>query len=201
MDSPKTGWPREPRRLQNVVTAGRNKRSADEYHVRERVKASQLANRVEHQHIRVFIERRRKINPAAADDGPAALRCDLRCRVEAVRLARCEHQQGVPPLALDNIIRGHYRFFLFGHNASRNQDRPALLRLNLTREPGAEFSDRRRVAVIFQVAAYFHAIFRRAHLAQARGILGRLRQENVGVLHHALEKRLNEKSPLFIARE
>ncbi len=122
------------------------------------------------------------IQPAAADHIPAADSRDRGGRVEAVRLARREHQQRVAPLALHNVVGRENGFLFLGHHAAGHEHRPALLRADLIFQPCAKPAGRRRLAIVFQVAGHFDALFGRAHLAQTRSVLGRLREKQLSIL-------------------
>ena len=116
-------------------------------------------------------------------------------RVEPVRLARREDQQRVPPLPLHDVVGRNHGFFFLGHHAAGHEHGPAFLPANLSFQPRAELALSRGLAIVFQVSRHFDAVFGRAHLAQPRGVLRRLREKEFRVLQRSLEKLAHQELP------
>ena len=62
----------------------------------------------------------------------------MRGGVKAVRLAGSENKQSASPLALNNVISSQHRLFFLGDHAPGNENRPALLLMDLFFEPRPE---------------------------------------------------------------
>ena len=192
---------REPGRLQNIVAARGNERAADEGSVGKRVQARQLADGIEQQHVSSFVECGREVQIAAADDFPTALCGDGSGGIELRGFPRRQNQKRAPPLALHQVVGREHVFFFSSDNAAGDQHGPAFLLANLLLEPGTEAGDRGRLGVVLQISGDRDAVLLRAHGEQPRGVLGRLREEKLGVLHGALEKRADQEFPTLETRE
>src|SRR5579864_2257164 len=183
----------KPRRLKNIMPAGGNERTTDEYGVGERIKTGEFADGVEDEDVAIFVEGRVEIERAATNGLPAAFFDGAHGGVETLRLARSENEKRVTPLALNNIVGGENDFLFSRNDAAGNEQRPALLFANLAGEPVSESGGRRRFVIVFHVAANLDANRWRAHYFQPTRVFGRLREKEIGVAQNALEEFADER--------
>src|SRR5579864_11339 len=183
----------KPRRLKNIMPAGGNERTTDEYGVGERIKTGEFADGVEDEDVAIFVEGRVEIERAATNGLPAAFFDGAHGGVETLRLARSENEKRVTPLSLDNIVGGENDFLFSGNDAPGDEKGPALLLANLLGEPIAESRRCGRLVVVLHVAADFDASRGRAHFLQAPRVFGGLREEKVCVVQNALEEFADER--------
>src|SRR4029077_10079421 len=105
----------EPAGLQNVVAAGFRQRTAHKRRIRQGIRSRQLADRIQHEHVRVLIQSRDravKIQLASPHHVPARGLGKFHRGVEPVRLPRRHHQQRVTPLPLHDVVRREHTLFL-----------------------------------------------------------------------------------------
>src|SRR5271156_84194 len=133
-------WPenwrfRKPSRLQNIVPARRNERAAHKYRVRQRINSAELSNGIEHQHVRVLVERPVEILLAASRNLPPARSDNLRCSAKPIGLPRRQHEQRPSPHALDVVVSRQHRLLFLRRHTAGYQNWPPLLPPNLRIEP------------------------------------------------------------------
>ena len=202
-------------RLQNIVATGRDKRATNKNAVGNLVEGGEFTNAVEEEDGDIVGDFRSGAvaRNARAGNSKIGATNEFAMRLvdkfggggESLGLTRGEDEEGLGKISL-NDAKGDERQGLFGGNdAAGNNDGPTAAALGFFGQPGRERRGRRKLHIVFKIAADFDAIRRRAKRANAFGVFGGLHEESGGVREcrseEGLEIEAEEAEIMLIARE